>query len=283
MNVFAIGASKNIGYFAALRLLNQGATVTYLLRSVNTFDNNAEMLPFIKSGKAKLVHGDGLKPETIRDGWATAREAGNGKVDLVLFTLGGVPNFSLTRGLIFDPADLVTRSLLNTFSMMPAELRAPAEAQPRFVVITSMGITTAARKALPLAIKPLYGSMLSAPHDDKLGAERVIAHVRGLPWPADSPDQVKPQVLADGWQDTPGLPAEGEIRKVIIIRPALLSDGECRGDRESKKGKAPYRAMKDGVFGDGYRVSRKDVAHFIVCDVLSNWERWEGSGVTVAY
>ena len=46
------------------------------------------MQPFIKEGKAKLVHGDGLKAETIRNGWATALEAGNGKVDVVLFTLG---------------------------------------------------------------------------------------------------------------------------------------------------------------------------------------------------
>ena len=167
---------------------------------------------------------------------------------------------------------------------MPAELRAPPSAQPRFVAITSMGITAASHKALPFALKPLYSSsMLSAPHDDKLGAERVLAHVRGISWTGS--DKVKEAVLAEGWEDTPGLPKEGEIGQVVIIRPALLTDGECRGDRDSKltKGKTPYRTIKDGDFGDGYRVSRKDVAHFIVCDALPNWERWEGSGVTIAY
>ena len=170
---------------------------------------------------------------------------------------------------------------------MPAELRVPPSAQPRFVAITSMGITAASHKALPFALKPLYSSsMLSAPHDDKLGAERVLAHVLGIPWTGS--DKVKEAVLAEGWEDTPGLPKEGEIGQVVIIRPALLTDGECRGDRDSssKKGgkkSEPYRTIKDGDFGDGYRVSRKDVAHFIVCDALPNWERWEGSGVTVAY
>ncbi len=108
MNVFAIGASKNIGYFAGLRLLSthfsisfqcrvfanfsycsdQGATITYLLRSPNAFDNDAEMLHFIKEGKVNLVRGDGLDAESIRNGWAKALEVGNGKVDVVLFTLG---------------------------------------------------------------------------------------------------------------------------------------------------------------------------------------------------
>ncbi|KAM5546199.1 hypothetical protein V8D89_000325 [Ganoderma adspersum] len=281
MNMFAIGVSKNIGYFAALRLLNQGATVTYLLCSPNVFDNDVEMLPFIKDGKAKLIPGDGLKAETIHNGWATTLEAGNGKVDIVLFTLSGLPTFSITRGFVFDPADLVTRSLLNTFSTMPAELRTPADAQPCFIVITSIGIIAASHKALPLALKPLYGSMLSGLHNDKLGAEHVLAHVRGIPWMG--PDQVKQEVLVDDWQDTPGLPAEGEIRQVVVIRPTLLTDRECRGDQDLKKGKGPYYMVKNGDFGDGYHVSRKDIVHFIVCDALPNWERWEGSGITVAY
>ena len=108
MNVFAIGASKNIGYFAGLRLLStsfsttckcrvfvdmsyctdQGATVTYLLRSLGAFDNDSEMLHYIKEGKAILVRGDGLNAESVRGGWEKALEVGNGKVDVVLFTLG---------------------------------------------------------------------------------------------------------------------------------------------------------------------------------------------------
>lgn len=46
------------------------------------------MLRFIQEGKAKLVRGDGLDAESIRNAWAKALEAGNGKIDLVLFTLG---------------------------------------------------------------------------------------------------------------------------------------------------------------------------------------------------
>ena len=46
------------------------------------------MCHFIQEGKAKLVRGDGLNAESIRDAWAKALELGNGKVDVVLFTLG---------------------------------------------------------------------------------------------------------------------------------------------------------------------------------------------------
>ena len=186
----------------------------------------------------------------------------------------------MTCGFVFNPPDIVARSLMNTFSTIPDALRAP-EHQPRFVIITSMGITSTSHKALPLALKPLYGTMLQGPHEDKLGAERLLAHLRRLPWTV--PDEVKKEVLPDGWRDTPGLPRAGEIRQLIIVRPALLSDGPCKGDAGAKKGKGPYRTLKDGDFGDGYRVSRKDIAHFIVCDALPNWEKWEGSGITVAY
>ena len=73
----------------------QGATVTYLLRSTSVFDNDAEMQRYIKEGKAQLVRGDGLNIEDVRNGWQKSLEAGNGKVDAVIFTIG-MPIFSLS-------------------------------------------------------------------------------------------------------------------------------------------------------------------------------------------
>ena len=59
------------------------------------FDNDAEMQRYIKEGKAQLVRGDGLNLEDVRNGWQKSLEAGNGKVDAVIFTIG-MPIFSLS-------------------------------------------------------------------------------------------------------------------------------------------------------------------------------------------
>ncbi|RPD58980.1 hypothetical protein L226DRAFT_510763 [Lentinus tigrinus ALCF2SS1-7] len=280
MHAFILGGSKNIGYFAALRLLNQGATATFLLRSPSVFDNDEQMQPFIKDGKAHLVRGDALNQDDVRNAWQAATEAGGGKVDVVLFTVGGKPSFSITCGFQLNPPDLCTRSLFNLLSTIPDSLRAP-ETQPRFVVITSNGITSESHAAIPLALKPLYGVLLVAPHADKLGAERLLAHCGGFRW--SSKDVPSTKILPEGWQSTPGLPGTGVLKHLVIIRPALLTDGECRGDEDEKSGKAPYRTKRDGDLKDSYRVSRKDVAHFVVREVLSNWSQWEGSGVVIGY
>ncbi|KAJ3524876.1 hypothetical protein NM688_g8488 [Phlebia brevispora] len=87
MNVFAIGASRNIGYFAAVRLLNKGATVTFLLRSPSVFDDDQVIQRYVQSGHARLIQGDGLNASDVAKAWELALE-GSAHVDLVLFTLG---------------------------------------------------------------------------------------------------------------------------------------------------------------------------------------------------
>ncbi len=198
----------------------------------------------------------------------------------------------MSKGFIIDPPDLCTRSLLNLFTTAPESLRAP-ENQPRFVIITSNGITTEAHAKLPLAMKPIYNIMLPAPHADKLGMERILARTAGREWATR--DEVSADILPAGWQNIPGLWEENGLKHLVIIRPALLTDGGCRGDellekdekREGKgkdrKGKVPYRTLANDEMRDGYRVSRQDVAHFIVEDALPNWSKWEGTAVNLAY
>ena len=108
----------------------------------------------------------------------------------------------------------------------------------------------------------------------------MLAHCARLPW--KTKDEPSAKILPDGWQSTPGLLGAGELRHLVIIRPAMLTDGECRGDAGPKDGKPPYRAKRDGEVSGVYTVSRKDVAHFIVCDLLPNWNGWEVSAVVVA-
>ena len=59
-----------------------------MLRSTSAFDQDETMQKYIKNGQARLIKGDTLKAETVKAGWEAALEAGNGSVDLALFTVG---------------------------------------------------------------------------------------------------------------------------------------------------------------------------------------------------
>ncbi|KAH9917627.1 uncharacterized protein B0H18DRAFT_1123504 [Fomitopsis serialis] len=267
MNVFSIGASRNIGYHAARRLLAKGATVTFLLRSTSVFDNNQEIQAHIRAGTARLVKGDALKAE---DG------AKDGTIDLVIFTVGGLPSFQMTKGFLVNPPNLCAQSFLNLVITMPASLRRPS-AQPRFIAVSSIGLSHAAHAELPLLLKPLYGYALHQPHADKLAMEWVIAHCAGWEWAHETPTGI----LSADWTSLPGLPAFGELEHVVGIRAALLTSGACKADKK-KNGKVPYR-QKDCELGDGYTISREDVAHYFVEGLMLHWDQWEGKWAHIAY
>lgn len=112
-NVFVLGASRNIGYFAALRLLGSfslffwyrpslipiviaaGATVTFLLRSTSVFDEDEVVQGYVKSGKARLVKGDALVKDDVKRAW---EESGRDRsVDTVLFSIGKTSNTLLSN------------------------------------------------------------------------------------------------------------------------------------------------------------------------------------------
>ena len=91
-------------------------------------------------------------------------------------------------------------------------------------------------------------------------------------------------ILGSGWKDS--LPEPGSMKDVVVIRPALLVDGECKADKVKagkgkEAGKEPYR-VKEGDIG-GWTVSRKDVAHFVVEGALGDWQKWGGKCVSIAY
>lgn len=72
------------------RILNhgtdQGATVTFLLRSPAVFDNDEAIKKYITEGKAHLVKGDALVRADVQAAWG--RAAQDKKVDVCIFTLG---------------------------------------------------------------------------------------------------------------------------------------------------------------------------------------------------
>lgn len=104
MKVFAIGASRNVGYYTALGLLkaSENNNVVFFLRNLSVFDEDADIQPFIKSGHAKLVKGDALNEDDLKNAFAQATSDGI-PIDVVIFSLGGPPSFSITKGFVVSP------------------------------------------------------------------------------------------------------------------------------------------------------------------------------------
>lgn len=129
--------------------------------------------------------------------------------------------------------------------------------RPKLIVISSNGLDKRSHSLLPLALKPLYGWVLRGPHEDKIGLEKNV-------------------LTAAGW-------AEGEgggwlgAQNLVVIRPALLTTGECLGDKKADA----YRAGEE--LKGAWTVSRADVGHFVVEKVLADWNNWAGKGWVISY
>ncbi|KAL0565410.1 hypothetical protein V5O48_016612 [Marasmius crinis-equi] len=271
VNVYSLGGSRNIGYLTALRLLDAGYTFTFLLRNPSVLQNDEAMRKHIAAGKVFLVKGDALVRSDVENGW---KEAGKrGPVDLILFTVGGTPTFHAMKGYVIDPPNLVTQSLLNAISTIPT-----SQPQPKIVVISSNGLTKASNEALPILLRPFYAAMLAHPHKDKVGVERVIHHVAGWEWKSKTDGEPKESILPPDWTtQTPGLPEPGSLKKILVVRPALLTDGECQAD----KGGKGYKVSEEDL--GGWTVSRRDVAHFVADAVLSNWDHYVNKVISISY
>ncbi|KAJ7497673.1 hypothetical protein FB451DRAFT_1212367 [Mycena latifolia] len=272
LNILTFGASRNIGYFAAIRLLDRGATVTFLLRSTSVFDGDSAIQKYVKSGHARLLKGDATNEEDTRRAWAEA-----GVVDAVIFTVGGTPSFSILKGFVTKPDNLVTQCLLNVLCTMPTYPDAP---QPKIVVLSSIGLTPVAHAALPLPLKPLY-SMMGVPHRDKVAMERVIAHCAGWAWDAKTDSEPAIDLMGEGWMERQGLPAPGTLN-ALVIRAGLLTDGACVADKVEEKGTGKSYRVSEEELG-GYTLSRKDAAHFVVDAITRRWDEFGNKRVNVTY
>ncbi|KAJ3777489.1 hypothetical protein FB446DRAFT_699900 [Lentinula raphanica] len=275
MNVLAIGASKNIGYYACLRLLASGCNVTFMLRSTSVCNSDESIQGYVQSGKAHLIKGDALIEDDVKH--ARDEALTYGALDLVLFTVGGAPSFSATKGLVITPANLVTQCLLNVLCTISTQ-----SPQPKLVAISVAGVTSSARAKIPLVVKPIY-SLIEVPRIDKKGAERAISHIAGWKWDADKDGEPGVDIMGSSqWMEREGFPAEGTFKNVLVIRPALLTDGECKADKAQAKGKTGYK-VQEGDPSGVYTISRKDVAHFVADAVLNRWNEYQNKCVTIGY
>lgn len=149
---------------------------------------------------------------------------------------------------------------------------------PKVITLSASGVSRSSRSQVPFLLKVLmYDYLISRPLQDKLGMERVIYHCAGWHW---NPSDGEPQedILGEGWQKRDSLPAPGQLRNAMVLRPAALTDGECIAD----SGKAaPYRTGEGEV--KGWSVSRKDVAHFIFDAVTNHWNEYGDKQISIAY
>lgn len=175
----------------------------------------------------------------------------------------------MTKGVIISPPNLVTQSLLNVFETIPPS-------NPKVITVSSTGVTEESHKALPLPHRVLYPYLLDGPLKDKRGAEQIYARVADWPW--EKKNDAGSDILPDGWTDR--VP-HGQHKNLLVIRPALLINCESLGEKTPEK-KDGYR-VQDGDMKGAYKISRNDVAHFIVEGALKRWDEWAGRCVSIAY
>jgi len=177
------------------------------------------------------------------------------------------------KGFVITPQNLVTQCLLNVLCEMPKN-----NPLPKVITLSTSGVSPSSRSQVPLLLNVFYGYLISQPLQDKLGMERVMFHCAGWNW---NPKDGEPQedIMGAAWQKRDRLPAPGQLKNAMVLRPAVLNDGECVAD--SGKADRPYRAGEGEV--KGWSISRKDVAHFIFDAVTNHWDKYGNKQVSIAY
>lgn len=113
-----------------------------------------------------------------------------------------------------------------------------------------------------------------------MGVERAAAHCAGWEWDAKDGEPSE-EIMGPKWRELEGLPAPGTLKNIVIIRPAFFTDGEAKGDKIRPRGQKPYKVSEEDI--GGYVVSRKDVAHFLVEDILVHWDKYQGRRMRISY
>jgi len=199
-------------------------------------------------------------------------------------------SFKLTKGFTINPPNITTQAILSVLCTMPE-----STPRPRFIAVTSIGVTK--DSPIPLVYKPLYAYLLRAPHADKLGLERVLAHGSGRQWIDKEPRADITTVDGVNWQDRKGLPSSGSL-EVLVVRLPIFAESKQKsvptpattqagaGDESEAKKKEDEEKPKYRVGGPElsgtYTISREEVAHFIAENAMKNWDQFKGKAITVS-
>jgi len=202
-------------------------------------------------------------------------------------------SFKLTKGFTIDPANITTKAILNVLCTMPESIP-----RSRFIAATSIGVTK--DSPLPLVYKPLYAYLLREPHADKLGLERILAHVSGREWDDREPRDEITTVDGVKWQDRKGLPSSGSLEILVLRLPIFVeqkhkiapsathaatsqfsSTDNGSDTKKDDEEKLKYRVGGSELSGT-YTISREEVAHFVTETVVKSWDQFKGKAVTVS-
>ncbi|WWC62500.1 uncharacterized protein I303_105096 [Kwoniella dejecticola CBS 10117] len=260
-----LGASKGIGYFTLLNLLQTTSdwSAVLLLRKPDCFDKNDSIRPFVENGRIQIIKGDATNEGDVKKLFQV------GQVDLVVSTIGASPSIGLT-GIKIDQPDLCTRG-----SVAMLHVLQELTYQPRVIVTSSMGIGEA-HKDMPLTMRLLYSWLLDKPHQDKMSLEYLFHRSSKTLANLTSSHDTPPETLLSRTaieSTTPDF-----LNEVIIVRPAMMPTEE------------PFDALKTP--SKGYRVEeglrcytilRSDVGRFISEQCLPGQNEWVNKCPVIGY
>lgn len=266
MHIFALGASRATGYYAALGYLERGYTVTILLRSPLVLQQDPAFKQYLDKGTARLTKGDAMIEDEVVSAWKEA--VNHAPVDVVLFSLGPTARFNLFKGFVIDKPNISSLSFLHTMHAVAQTSVALSAPPPRLAVVSAKSVTPGALALNPAPVRIIAGWLLRQLNLDKRGMEAIACHGLGKEYEKGmTPGE---PILPTGWRDS--LPAAGWAPRSVIIRPPQLTDGPAKGK---------YRAdVKDFLVS---KISRRDLGNFLAGDLLDRWEVYEGEIVTVGY
>ncbi|WRT67823.1 uncharacterized protein IL334_004797 [Kwoniella shivajii] len=264
MNTVFLGASKGIGYFTLLNLLqnDRSTKAICLLRKPDLFNADARLQPFIEEGRITIVKGDATNEDDIRKLFQ------GGNVDLVVSSIGGAPKITWT-GFSIDQPHLCTHGSIALLHVLQS-LNQPT--LPRVIVISSMGIGSA-HDDMYTSMKLLYHYTLEVPHQDKMSLEYLF-HKASVSLPnMVSPRDIPPKTLLS--QENIDSIKENFLPEVIIVRPAaFFSSDETMAPKEKVRVEEKLKT---------YSIKRTEVARFIAEDCIPGNQTWVNKCPVIGY
>lgn len=261
-SILFLGATGGTGLAALKLALSAGYTCVALCRTPAKLETLLGIGSDSKPAPENLhiVSGNAHNEDDVRAALIDPMSKSSGQrriVDVVVSTIGSAVVLNLSTGGMVDPTvcEVGARTLVSAVTALNAE---GIPGKPRVVAMSTTGTSDFGRD-VPLALLPVYKTLIDKPHRDKKAMEKILEH---------SADKV-------AW---------------TVVRASLLYD---RSDDASdkKKSKVVRVGMEDPVTGVetreiGYFISRQEVGKWIFETIIQPedlGQSWVGKIATVTH
>jgi nucleoside-diphosphate-sugar epimerase len=225
--VLFLGATGGCGLSALRRSLHAGYACTALCRTPSKM---TAIFPQQSHPNLTIVEGNAHDEAAVGPALLVGSEA-NRMVDFVVTSIGAA--FSLKK-MGMEDAAVCEKGMKVLLAAIAAHRKHGVGGMPRIVAVSSTGVSKFCRD-IPLAVVPVYRTIIKAPHKDKRAMEDVLA------------------ASNEAW---------------IIIRPSLLVDGEESSKKAIRVGiEHPVDGVE--VKAIGFKISREDVGRWIFDEILA--------------